>query len=109
MNPKRIDLIELLGGFVCNHCNNQDSRVLQIDHVWGNGQEMPLNKSTVLDYYLDNVDIANEELQILCCNCHRIKSLDHGELGRKKKDNLTPLISRKDIPKNNLDNMDWFK
>lgn len=108
LNPKRLDLIEIIGGHICKHCGNEDRRVLQIDHVWGNGSEMPLHKSTVLDYYLDNCEIAIEELQILCCNCHRIKSLVNGDLGRKKKNDLTPLISRKDIPLNNLKNMDWY-
>jgi hypothetical protein len=98
----------MIGGHICKHCGNDDRRVLQIDHVWGNGQEMPLTKSTVLDYYLDNIDMANEELQMLCCNCHRIKSLEHHDLGRPKK-NKEILISRKDIPQNNNNNWEWFK
>ena len=109
MNPKRLDLIEIIGGHICKHCQNDDRRVLQVDHIWGNGQEMPLNKVTVLDYYLDNPEMAIEELQVLCCNCHRIKSLENNDLGRKKKQDLGLVVKAEDIPRNILDNMEWYR
>ena len=85
MTPKRKELIQVLGGDVCKHCGITDFRVLQIDHIFGNGKDMPLSKSDILDLYLDNPYLANQELQILCCNCHRIKSLENGDLGTKKR------------------------
>ncbi len=68
---------------------------------------MPLIKNDIIDLYLDNPYLANQELQILCCNCHRIKSLDNGELGRKRRP-IPITVKKQDIPKNILDNMDWY-
>lgn len=83
MNPKREALIEILGGHTCKDCGISDHRVLEIDHVFGNGKEMPLSKTGILQYYIENPDIAYEELQVLCANCHKIKSLENGDRRRK--------------------------
>jgi len=107
MNPKREELIEIIGGMVCKHCEVTDSRVLQIDHVLGNGQDMPLSKGHILDIYLDNPYLAKKELQVLCCNCHRIKSLENGEIGRKKQP-IPITVKVKDIPRNILENIEWY-
>lgn len=131
MNPKREELIEIIGGMVCKHCSITDSRILQIDHILGNGSDMPLSKGYILDIYLDNPYLAKKELQILCCNCHRIKSLESGDLGRRKgepkpitvkrkdipkhileklerENEFKPIIVQKNIPRNNLENMRWY-
>lgn len=79
MNPKRIQLFEILGGFSCRECGFSDSRCLEIDHIFGNGKDMPLTKSGIVQYYIENPDIAFEELQILCANCHKIKTLENFE------------------------------
>ena len=107
MNPKRIEIIEILGGFECKHCSISDPRVLEIDHIMGNGKEMPLNDESVLDIYLDNPYMATKELQILCRNCHRIKSLENGDLGRRKGQPKPITVKKEDIPKNILEHMDW--
>ena len=130
MNEKRAELIEVLGGAVCKHCKISDTRILQIDHIFGNGQDIPLNKTDIVDLYLDNPYLARKELQVLCCNCHRIKSLENGDLGRRKgqpkpitvkKEDIPehildelergnkPITVKKNIPRNNLQNMDWYK
>lgn len=79
MNQRRLDLIEILGGMECRECGNYDERVLQIDHIFGNGQEMPLNKTEIMEFYISNPDVAFEELQVLCANCHIIKTLENGD------------------------------
>ena len=103
--------MEILGGQYCKHCGFNDYRVLQIDHIYGNGQDMPLNVKGIILYYLENPNIAREELQVLCANCHRIKSLENGDIGRKKSSEKKNerLEVRKHIPQNNLNNMDWYK
>ncbi len=111
MNSSRIELMEILGGQFCKNCGFNDERVLQIDHIFGNGQDMPLTVKGIILYYLENPNIAREELQVLCANCHRIKSLENGEIGRKKitQKKHERLEVRKHIPQNNLKNMDWYK
>lgn len=109
MNPKRLELIEIIGGAVCKHCGNSDSRVLEIDHIFGNGKEMPLSDSDILDLYLDNPHMAVSELQVLCCNCHRIKSLESGDLRRRRKEPQPITVKVEDIPRNILENIDWYK
>lgn len=132
MNPKREELLQILGGKICKHCEITDSRILQIDHIFGNGKEMPLSDTNILDIYLDNPYLAKTELQVLCCNCHRIKSIECGDLGRRKGESIPLPVKKKDIPKkyldeleqskiprkkiitqtyprNNLNNMDWYK
>ena len=104
----RQELIEILGGHKCVHCGITDPRILQIDHIFGNGQDMPLSKRDVVDIYLDNPHTANVELQILCCNCHRVKSLESGDLGRKKRP-ISLTVKKQDIPRNILDNMEWYQ
>lgn len=108
-NEKRLELMEMLGGGKCSHCGNDDLRVLEIDHVFGNGKEMPLHKTDIMNLYLDNPYLARKELQVLCRNCHRIKSLENGDLGRRKDQPIPITVKIKDIPKNNLENIEWYK
>jgi len=111
MSSIRIELMEILGGQFCKECGFNDYRVLEIDHIFGNGQDMPLTVKGIIFYYLENPQIAREELQVLCANCHRIKTIENNERGRKKKLHKKEkrLEVRKHIPSNNLKNMEWFK
>ncbi len=109
MNPKRLEIIQILGGPRCKHCENNDIRILEIDHIFGNGKEMPLSNPDIMDIYIDNPHLCKTELQILCRNCHRIKSIVHGDLGRRKGAPKPITVKAKDIPKNILDNMEWYR
>ena len=109
MNLKRQTLIQILGGYRCKNCPVTDPRILEVDHIWGNGKEMPLSKTWVLDFYLDNPYLAKGDLQILCCNCHRIKSLENGDIGRRRAPDMGIVVKAKDIPRNILENMDWYR
>lgn len=131
MNPKRIEIIEILGGFLCVYCKKvTDPRILEIDHINGNGKEMPLSDPNIMDIYIDNPYLCKTELQILCRNCHGIKTIENGERGRRKgepkpitvkkedipkyileeleRENETNLLTNKNIPRNNLENMEWY-
>ena len=79
MIQKREQLIQILGGFNCVRCGFTDSRALQIDHIHGNRKEMPLTKTGVMDYYIENQYEAKLDLQILCANCNWIKRAEEGE------------------------------
>lgn len=65
-----------LGGAQCA-CWFNDVRALEIDHINGNGKEHRRNmsNSTYRDYVISHVD----EFQVLCSNCHSIKTYE--ELG----------------------------
>ena len=108
MNVKRQYIISILGGYKCKHCEVEDPRILEIDHIFGNGKEMPLSDNAIADIYIDNPHLCKTELQILCRNCHRIKSLENGDLGRRKGEPKPIIVKQKDIPKNILDNIEWY-
>ena len=62
IDSKRLEIIQILGGYKCKHCENEDSRVLEIDYIFGNGKEMPLSNNDVADTYLDNPHLLKTEL-----------------------------------------------
>ena len=73
MPKSKLALLEILGTMQCAKCGYfADWRALEIDHKYGKAHGIDPNRST--KYYLDNPDIAYEELQILCANCHRVKT-----------------------------------
>ena len=109
LKSKRDEIIQILGGYKCKHCGIDDYRVLEIDHVFRNGKDMTLSDNTILDIYLDNPHLLKNELQILCRNCHRIKPLTHGDLGRRKGEPKPITVKGEDIPRNILDNIEWYK
>src|SRR5215472_10205708 len=66
----RQDAIKALGG-VCAHCSCADIRCLQIDHV------VPLRGQSRLRvevFYRSIIARSADNLQVLCANCHAIKT-----------------------------------
>ena len=88
---KRKELMEILGGMKCCQCGNNDFRVLQLDHIIGDGY---LDKvrfygiSGKLRYYIKNPEKAKKELQVLCANCHTIKTFENKEYHHVKRRKL---------------------
>lgn len=72
--PKnKIELFDILGGMVCSKCGfDDDWRALEVDHIYGKAQGVEPIRN--IGYWLENPDLAYEELQVLCANCHRIKT-----------------------------------
>ena len=72
---ERQDILELLGG-KCVKCGISDWRVLQIDHINGDGgkERRITNLNRML---LKNID--RKRHQILCANCNWIKMHDNKE------------------------------
>lgn len=69
----KLKLYDILGGMVCQNCGYEaDWRALEIDHLFG--KEKGYEPIRNLAYWLENPDQATEELQVLCANCHRIKT-----------------------------------
>ena len=74
----RLKLIEFLGSKCCK-CGIDDIRMLEIDHINGNGFKK--NKrftNTYCEhlYYLKRPEKAKITFQILCGNCHNIKTYE---------------------------------
>ena len=62
----------------CKKCGyNIDIRALQIDHIYGNGNEdrrIFLNPVSMYEYYCNHLEEAFLQLQVLCANCNAIKT-----------------------------------
>lgn len=81
-NIKRVVLIQYLGG-KCAKCGYQDDiRALQLDHIKGDGFKDRKEKNKagkVYRYYTKNLEECIGILQVLCANCHAIKSIENRE------------------------------
>jgi len=77
-NLKRGVLIQSLGAR-CVRCGyNEDLRALQLDHIIGDGKE-DRNRigSKIARYYVHHLEEAAKILQVLCANCHAIKTFEN--------------------------------
>lgn len=74
----RLSILMLLGG-KCELCSNNDSRVLQVDHVNGGGSKEIRNVATGSGAYLRRIFRNPENYQLLCANCNWIKRWERGE------------------------------
>jgi hypothetical protein len=73
---QRREFLQTMGG-KCKLCGNRDFRVLQIDHVHGDGHLEP--RSSSLKFYAKV--LANpDDYQILCANCNMIKKAVNREV-----------------------------
>lgn len=80
---RKTAVIAMLGG-ACEHCGNNDPRVLEIDHV------VPLRRpertknsgdaGSELWRRVLTGRVARDNVQLLCANCHAIKTLDDGDI-----------------------------
>ena len=72
-----------LGGR-CESCGNNDSRVLQFDHIKGNGcHERRVRQATVYSIARDVLK-TQDKYQLLCANCNWIKRFDNDETNKRK-------------------------
>lgn len=69
--------IQALGG-KCAHCGIIDSRVLQFDHdpPLGSGRKRPVQTAS---WFRKVIRGAIQGLQLLCANCHILKTRKNGE------------------------------
>ena len=72
----RKNVLHLLGD-KCKRCGITDVRVLQIDHINGDGYKERIENNwsgrTVHSYYRHILDVKGEGYQLLCANCNWIK------------------------------------
>lgn len=79
---KRAEVIKVVGDSKCKECGINEYRVLELDHKKGDGYlDSKRFQSTILmiHYYYNHLLEAKRIFQVLCANCHRIKTYKNGE------------------------------
>ena len=78
----RWKILEILGN-KCIRCDNDDGRVLQVDHVRGGGKTHNRTfKGNRWSYYRQifiEIEGGSKDYQILCANCNWIKRFENQE------------------------------
>ena len=59
----------------CIHCGITDIRVLHFDHINRDDKKSSISKLKYTTMALSTIKIEIEKCQILCANCHAIKTL----------------------------------
>ena len=81
----KLKVVDILGN-KCNHCGYTDIRALEIDHINGGGKLARRLFGGELKewlYFLKVPDELIQRFQILCRNCHKLKTIED-----KKKEKL---------------------
>lgn len=73
-------MFDALGGAMCM-CGFDDIRAIEVDHVNGGGKEHRKKLSNA--QYRDYVISHPNEFQVLCSNCHSIKTYERGEVRQR--------------------------
>jgi hypothetical protein len=77
----REKIFEILGN-KCVHCGFSDNRILQIDHVKGNGLRQRKQEKSyfqMLKTILKELECGSKDYQCLCPNCNWIKRIENKE------------------------------
>ena len=78
----RTSVLRLLGG-ECKRCGMTDVRVLQIDHINGNGYKERIEQNydggNTHYYYKHILEVNGDGYQLLCANCNWIKRYEQHE------------------------------
>ncbi len=78
----RQEVLVFLGN-KCVKCGIADFRVLQIDHINGNGykerKQFGKGGQASIKYYRHIIDVQGQNYQLLCANCNWIKRYEQGE------------------------------
>lgn len=69
---RRPQAIAALGG-ACQWCGIDDERVLEIDHINGGGHKERKTMDRIA-FFKAIIDGTRTDGQLLCANCHRIKT-----------------------------------
>ena len=74
VKQKKDKLYEVLGGYICNCCNETEPMFLTIDHINGGGRQHRISSSKNGSFYygtmLKDPEVKNK-YQVLCLNCNQ--------------------------------------
>ena len=77
--------MDILGGRECKFCSNEDLRVLEIEHINGDGsgdRKQFKNNRQLRRFYIMHPELAKEILQVSCANCNKVKRYEKQEWHR---------------------------
>lgn len=69
---------ELKKSYKCGECGNPDFRVLDFDHLDRKTKSFDLGMAIGRGYSLEKIKAEMDKCQVLCSNCHRIKTWEEG-------------------------------
>ena len=89
--------IDALGGS-CIECGNSDYRVLEFDHIkpiqWRTNGKVKMNgqqNTNTINSMVDAGDDPKDVYQLLCANCHKIKTSDNQDYEFRGNDEQTAI------------------
>ena len=62
----------------CVECGNDDFRVLEFDHLNETTKLFAIGEGMKLGYAFSKIEEEIKKCQVLCANCHRIKTYEKG-------------------------------
>lgn len=65
---------EIKKNLKCEKCGNDDYRVLEFDHIDREAKSFNVSDAIRKGYALEKIKHEIEKCQVLCANCHRIKT-----------------------------------
>jgi hypothetical protein len=81
----RFAAIEFLGG-CCFQCARDDIRLLHFDHIHDDGAEQRRLGVVGSKLYRDVLRFGLEQYQLLCVECHALKTIEARERARRERD-----------------------
>lgn len=70
----RAEYFEIKKGLSCEVCGNDDYRVLEFDHLDHTQKSFTISEAVSKAKSLDKIKAEIDKCQVLCANCHRIKT-----------------------------------
>ena len=96
IHNKRNFIINYLEKNPCSNCGNNDIRVLEFDHL--NPLTKKYNISQMNSHNLDNIKLEIDKCQVLCRNCHLIKTkTNHSNNSYKKLTDKNKILIKKNF------------
>lgn len=78
----RDQYFEIKKSLQCAVCGNADFRVLDFDHKDRESKEFDVGYGISKGYSIEKIKKEIDKCQVLCANCHRIKTWDEKEYGK---------------------------